>query len=189
MKPQFLLILAIALPGCGGNADNPPEQVAEKPLAFDPSDPNRSLRWMSSLTKEEMSIQGNALARQAAIDKRNQAIRELHGKKVEWPLEVGMVSKTARGASIHPARTKIRDMPYRLVVAQDRRIDLTAEDNGLPVEPEPWVLRLRPGDVITVKGTISRITCLVGATPEDGYDFCVDLRDAEVIPRNQKDQR
>jgi hypothetical protein len=142
---------------------------APKPVApaFDSRDPQRTLRWLADIAKDNLASMDNELAMEESRKKLHAALASVEGKEVDWPIEVKRVTRE---------RIELRPLGHPFSVEQFEQwvleesfpegafpfFQLTVSDDtngdnpkeGIATPQEQWVSKIRRGDRIRVKGII-----------------------------------
>lgn len=129
---------------------------------FEPNDRKGSAEWVKAMFDNYKANGGNTAAYKAASVEIDKQLAKLIGQKVEWEFEVPGLKPAPKGQVFLPLPMKETADTIPLHVSNN------GTSAGLMLAPNESLAALKPGDIVTVTGTVTSVFRNKEKTPPKG---------------------
>lgn len=126
---------------------------------FEPNDRKASAEWVKSMFVDYGKNGGNVLAYRASSIEIDKQLAKLIGQKVEWEFVAPGLKSAPKGQVFLLLPMKETEGTIPLHVSNN------GTSAGLTLAPNESLAALKPGDIVTVSGTITSVHRIKGKTP------------------------
>lgn len=147
MHRVAIVVVACLLLPAGAGEKKPPAP------SFDPKSADKTLDWVVSLQMpiRQAVIDMNGLAQKDRHEKLALELKKLWGRSVDWTMPVSQINSS--GLSFFMSK-KFERVNCIMAVMQVRPGPFKMESRPFEVTGDDWVLKLKPGDPVRVRGKI-----------------------------------